>query len=534
MSRKSYNNTGKLFRFILKRDKIRILLWIIGITAITVIVAQAYTELFTVKQEILTFAETMKNPAMTAMVGPGYGLDNYTIGAMMAHQMLLFTAIIVAIMSIFLVVRHTRSDEENGRIEVIRSLPVGRLSNAASTILFSFVVNILLGTAVCFGLYFLGIESIDLNGSLLYGAVLAVTGIFFSAVTALFVQLSENTRRVMGFSFAFLGIAYLLRAVGDVSSEALSWFSPLGWVLRTQVYVNNYWWPLAITAGTAVIITVIAFYLNSIRDLESGLMPTKSGRKTASPFLQNTTGLALRLQRTGIISWAAALLILGLSYGSVLGDVDSFLNSIDMYKRVFIIAEGVPLATQFVVTLMKIISIISTIPVLLFILKLKSEEFKNRTEHLLARAVSRTELMAGYLLISFLASFIMLILSVIGLWSAGIAVMEDPISFSIVFNSAVVYLPAIWVMIGLAVLLIGYLPQRANLTWVYLGYSFFVVYLGQLIQIPEWMVKLSPFGNIPQIPIADMNFSNLLLLTIIAAVLTITGFIGYNHRDIKG
>ena len=35
-------------------------------------------------------AETMKNPAVTVMLGPGYGLDN-TDGAMMSHFMLLYS-----------------------------------------------------------------------------------------------------------------------------------------------------------------------------------------------------------------------------------------------------------------------------------------------------------------------------------------------------------------------------------------------------------------------------------------------------------
>ncbi|MDQ7862150.1 hypothetical protein RCO48_17630 [Peribacillus frigoritolerans] len=39
---------------------------------------------------------------------------------MMAHQMLLLTAMAVGIMSILLVTRHTRADEEDGRIEMIR------------------------------------------------------------------------------------------------------------------------------------------------------------------------------------------------------------------------------------------------------------------------------------------------------------------------------------------------------------------------------------------------------------------------------
>ena len=50
-----------------------------------------------------------------------------------------------------------------------------------------------------FGLYALGIESMDLEGSLLYGAALGATGIFFTAVTAIFAQLSENSEGRLGY-----------------------------------------------------------------------------------------------------------------------------------------------------------------------------------------------------------------------------------------------------------------------------------------------------------------------------------------------
>ena len=77
--------------------------WIVFVVAITLVIAVSFTDLYDNKAERQAIAETMHNPALTAMVGKGYGLNDYTFGAMMAHQMLLFTAIVVAIMSILLV-----------------------------------------------------------------------------------------------------------------------------------------------------------------------------------------------------------------------------------------------------------------------------------------------------------------------------------------------------------------------------------------------------------------------------------------------
>lgn len=91
-----------------------------------------------------------------------------------------------------------------------------------------------------------------------------------------------------------------------------------------------------------------------------------------------------------------------------------------------------------------------------------------------------------------------------------------------------------WIMVGLAVLLIGFIPKLSSLTWAYLGYSFFVVYLGDMLQLPDWLAKLSPFGHIPQVPIEEVRLSTMVILIIIAILSIVAGFIGYNKRDIYG
>lgn len=67
----------------------------------------------------------MESPTAQVVTGPGYGLDDYTFGAMLANELLSWLAIVVALMSIFLVVRHTRTEEETGRSELVRASVVG-------------------------------------------------------------------------------------------------------------------------------------------------------------------------------------------------------------------------------------------------------------------------------------------------------------------------------------------------------------------------------------------------------------------------
>src|SRR5690554_2417035 len=218
---REFSNTRALSLFILRRDRVRLVVWILSISIFVIAIAAILPDLYTTFEERQVMAEAMENPAVTFMLGPGYGLDNYTDGAMMAHFMLAFTAIAVGIMSILLTTKNTREDEEEGRIEMIRSLPVGFLSPLAATFLIAVFTNIVLALAVGFGLYALGLESMDLAGSLLYGAAIGAIGICFAAITGLLAQLTTNARSTIGYSFAFLIIAYLIRGVGDIDNEIL-------------------------------------------------------------------------------------------------------------------------------------------------------------------------------------------------------------------------------------------------------------------------------------------------------------------------
>lgn len=532
--KKMFQHTDKLFLFILRRERIRLPIWLLALLFITILTANAFTDLYQTENERQAIAETMKNPAMIAMVGPGFGLDNYTAGPMMAHQMLLFTAIVVGIMSILLTTYHTRADEEEGRLELVRSHPVGRLANIGATIFAFSGVFVGLALLIGFGLATLQIDSIDLQGSLLYGTALGTTGIFFTAVTLLSAQFMESARGTVGLSISILLLSYLVRAIGDVRNEILSWFSPFGWVVRTEVYVSNQWWPVLLLLGFSIVLIVLSFILQSVRDLESGLIPSKLGRTRASHFLKGPLGLALRLQRISIIAWTIGMFVLGASYGSVFGDLESFFSENETIRQLLTAVKGESLTEQFLSMLMSVISMICTIPPLLFILKMKGEEKANRVEHFISHAVSRTRVIVSYLFISLFFSAFMLIVSIFGLWLSAASVTEEMISFSTMATAGIVYLPAIAVLIGITIFFIGFAPKFTSFIWLYLGYSFFVVYLGGIMKLPEWLKALSPFGHIPQLPVEEFDALSITVLLCLAMVGMCFGVIGYNKRDLQG
>ncbi len=534
LKRDSFLGTGILSKFIVRRDRIRLLIWLFGLAIFVAVLVPVFEDILLVSSDMTAIIETMKNPAMIAIVGPVYGEANYTLGAAYANYMLVFSAMFAGVMNIFLVSRHTRQDEELGRMEIIRSLQVGRLSNLASTLLVALIANVLLSILCFAGLYLLRGEGMSFMGCVIFGASMGVVGMFFAASTAVFCQLTSNNRTAMGLSFGFFMFLYVLRGIGDVSNETLSLISPLGLILRTENFVNDYFWPIAVVKVITIVLILFALWLNGNRDLGSGLLPERQGRRHASSLLSSNLGLAIKLLRTSFIVWGLTLFILAGMYGSVFGDLEGYLNSSDILRSMFEQMGSTASFTQlFTTMLMSIMSVISTVPVLNFMNRLSTEEKNGYTEHILSKSVSRYSQMLSYLIIALIASVVYQLLSAYGFWSVGSMVLEDIAPLSEFIKASLLYLPAVWVMIGLSALLIGVLPRITSLIYVYLGYSFLVVYLGKLLDIPSWTLSLTPFGSIPAYPIEEVNWNKLIILVVISVFLTIIGFISYRKRDIK-
>ena len=531
--RGNFDHSGRLVRFILRRERMTSSLWIVILAFFSIMIAPAIGNMFDAVARA-TFAETLNNPAMIAMMGPVYGVENYTSGAMFSNAMLLWVIIAAAVMNIFLVVRHTRGDEEKGRAEVVRSLPTGRLANLNATMITAVIVNAALALLTGVGIAVMGLESMDLAGSILYGVVVGVSGLFFASITALFSQLSSSSRGATGLSFVALFVIYMMRAAGDMNSEALSLASPMGLAQRAQIYVGNYWWPVFILLIETAVVVVIAFALNAVRDMDQGFIHARPGRKEASSLLRSPFGLTFRLSRNTLIAWVIGIFVLGASYGSILGDIDTFVANSDFYSQVVGSNPNFTTAQMFVSMVTSIISLFALVPVLLAALKLRNEEKEGRAEHTLSRVVSRLKYLSGYTILAFITSILVQCATAIGIYSAGVSVLPDPgdLTLGYLLKANLVYLPAIWVMIGVAVLLIGVLPKATPVIWGYFGFTFFAVFMGRIPDvIPGWLKNITPFGYVPQLPVDSINYTTLAILTVIAIGLTAAGFVFYRKRD---
>jgi len=556
----NFDNSFILTRFMLRRERIISSVWIVVLVFVVVGLVPGMQAALDPESRA-SLMPMLEMPAMIAMIGPAYAADYDTFGPLYSTFMLLFTAFTVGIMNIFLVVRHTRADEEKGRYEVVRSLPTGRLATLNAAMITAVIVNAVMSIAIGLGMYALGDESMDFNGSMLWGASLGAVGLVFAALSAVFCQLSASSRSASGYSFTALFILYILRAPGDMNAdlESLAIISPLGLVLRTKAYMTDHWWPIFLMLGTAIVISIVAYRLNYSRDIEQGLIPARAGRAHGSFLLRTPSGLTFKLLKTSLIVWVVGLLSLAAAYGTILDGVDDFIANNEMYQQLMLGPAGVEFlegmtpeesaaamreavnATGYTLPQLytsmtnSMMGMLSMVPLLLFILKAKSEERDIRSELILATPVSRNKYLAGFAVIAFVSAVIMQLTLAIGMYSMALSVLPDvsELSLGYLLEANLVIVPALWVMVGAAILLVGLLPKATGAVWGYFGYTFLIIFVGRLDIFPEVMSRLTPFGYVPQLPMDETNFLTLGLLTAVAAVLTFAGFIFYGKRDVN-
>jgi len=528
-----FKNWLKLLGFTLRRDRFMLPAWMIGVVLFSAGFTPFFESMMGTKQEAQVMFETMKSPAMVAMCGKVYGTEP-TIGLMTSIFMLVWSAVLIGVMNIFLVARHTRKDEEDGRLEVIKSLPVGKSANLLSITKTAFIANLLIAVMIGGFLVACNIKTVDAAGSFVYGASIGVFGLFMAAMTALIAQLSSTSKGTIGLSMFLLGILYLMRAAGDLHSETLARISPLGMVQRTESFINNYVWPLLVVLGLSIIVFIISFALNYSRDFGQGLVPARGGRAHAGKMLGGEFGLALRLCRGVLIAWATSIFVLSAAYGSVFGDLQNFYKTNDLFKMMM----GTPgikekdMIDPIVSMLTIIMAIIVTIAVVAILFKIKGEENSSRLEQVYSKSVSRVSNFLSYIIISSVGAAVMLFLVGFGMWVTSQSVMKNPVSLIFMTKCAMCHLPAVLAIIGFGALLIGLIPKLTMVVYAYIGYSFLAVYMGALIKMPDWAIHISPFGIIPRYPEDDYTFWPAFGLSLAFVVLSIAGLICYRRRNI--
>lgn len=519
-----------LVRLILRRDRVHLPLWIVGVGGMIAISALTVPTVYNTPDKIAGYAATVgTSPVSYLMSGRQAAID--TIGGITANEVSQVAQLGVSLMVMFQVVRHTRAEEESGRAELLRSTVLGRHAATLAGLGYAVLTASAIGGLTAGTMLAAGLDPV---GSLTYGGGLTLLGICYAAVALVAAQLSTSARGALGLAGAAIAVGYLVRGIGAMQDNALVWLSPFGWAQLMNAFGAERWWPaIPLVVATAGLLG-LAGYLTAHRDFGGGLLQPRRGHPRASPALGTAFGLAWRLQRGFFLGWAVGLLLLALIYGAVIPTIPDLVKSnptIGTYMGISTDAQQA-LIDAFLRYIFVFMAVVSTGFAVSSVLRLRSEEEAGRAETVLATAIPRSRWVGATVAVAGLGSFVLALLMGAGLalgYATGMGEWDKALGQ---IAGQMAYLPGVLVVAAFAVAVAGLFPRRSLLAWVLVAAVFFQTMLGDSLRLPDVVDAVSPFWHLPGVPAEPFDPLPALVEILVAAVLVGLGLWGYRRRDI--
>jgi ABC-2 type transport system permease protein len=507
------------------------MVWVVAITVMTLASAASLPAIYPTQRAVEGYVQLFgDNPTLVAFAGPGYGFDDPSLGLVLVNETQLNAMIALALMSIFLVNRNTRAEEESERADLVRASVVGRHAPAAAAAAIVGGANILIGLLCALGFIALDYE---VAGSLALAGSLTCAGLVFAGIAAVAAQLTSSGRATLGLASGVLGVAFAIRAIGDVADNGLSWLSPIGWAQAVRAYADERWWALGLCLVAFVGLLLGAFWLSTRRDLGAGILPQRLGRAHADRWMTTPVGFAFRLQRGALLGWAVALFLMGFLYGSIANDIEQMIEENPVAAEMFTAQTGASLTDQFLAVALAQLALMAAACGIAATLRLATEESTGRAEPILAGPTPRTRWASSHVLVAAAGSLFALLAAGFGAGLSYALVIGEAGQIPRLVGSALVIYPGVLVLTGVAVALFGAFPAVARTAWAALAVVFVTGYLGDLFKFPDWVRWISPFEHIPALPAEGFAVLPLLLLSLVAAALIAVGTGAFSARDLR-
>ncbi len=518
---------GRLLRVNLKRDRWLLLWWGLGGMLLYVSQAISVDGLYATQAEFDRAAASMQNnAALIAMAGPARALN--TVGGQVTWQATAFGAIVAGLMSMFIIGRHTRGEEESGRDELLRAAAVTGAAPMIAALLTALIANLLLGVLVSVSLILYPLAAAD---SIALGLGLTLVGLVFSGTALLAAQLTTTTRAMYGLCGVFIAVAYVLRAVGDVGNAAFSWVSPIGWYQGMHAFSGLRWWPALLLLVAAAAATLSAYAVFGMRDFGSGVFAARSGPAHAGRSLVGGPGLAWRLHRGPILGWAIGLFLTGLAYGSMGTDVADLIGESQTSRDLFVQTSG-DLVDGFYATALLLLALIASGYAISASQRPRGEEEAGRVESLLATALSRRDWLLGHVAATLLGVVVVVLAGGWGI-GTGYALVTGDTGALVRFPVGILgYVAPVLVLSALGRLLYGLSPRLGVLAWLSLAFAVVVMLFGDLFRLPQWLQDLSPFEHLALVPAEPFRWPPVLALLAVAGLVSVAGQWAFARRDV--
>ena len=480
------------------------------------------------------FAMFMDNPAMRMMQGVPNALES--AGGFTVWDGGWIIQLLVAVWALLTTSRLLRGEEDVERTDLVLAGPVRATHATALPLVVMAAAASLIGVAATVTMLASGT---GLRGSALLGLGLAGVTATFAAVAAVTSQLVDVRRRAAALAAGALGVAYVLRMVGN-STDARSWMrwtTPLGWMDELKPYGDPDLRALLPILIVPVLLAALAMTLRARRDVGGALLATDAGRKPRLRLLGSPTAFAWRSNRAVLLGWILGLGAYAAVMGALISTMIDWLAQDQSYQKIMAdLGLDQAMTTQgFLAVLGVMLGVAVALQVAWRMGAARAEEEAGRAEAILARPVSRLRWLGGHALLSLLGGGLLLAAMGTTLWLGVVASGSDEISWDNAMRAVLNALPVVVLIGGLAVLTFGLLPRLTvaiPVTVTVVGYL--VTLLGPALSWPAWVLNLSPFTHLALVPAAPWGATAGIVMMCLALVFLGVGLLAFHRRDIIG
>lgn len=536
-----FHGVKTLVQLILRRDRLKLPLWTLGIVASLLSMVPLLQQTYGDEKSLGTLYQTFSlNSAGLFLTGP---MNMPTLGGLMTIETLIWWGLIIAFVNTFFITRHTRHNEEIGAQELILSGQTHRSSALTSSLLVAAALNIVIGLSLGLGLSLFG--DIWGNGSgWLYGFGMAVFGILWASIAAIVVQLVQSGRSANSLLAGLVGLGFLLRGIGDFMGTTASngilqpsWvslLSPFGWLQRSNPLTAPNWAALIAPILISALFILVAYTLLSRRDIGLGILPARLGKKRATALLKAPFGLSIYLQRNIFIGWSFGILSMAAVIGLLVSSMTKVYGSSENLKAMITSMGGEgALVPSFLSAMLSILAIMTASYLVHGISRQRSEEVSGHLENLLSTRLSRLRWSLSHILITLISGLVLLALT--GSIMAICVNISSDFTVSILDYAlaGVAFFPALLFFAGLYMLCFGLIPRLSGMVaWLYFGIAIFMSWLAPLLQIDDKYMRISVFHHIPSLPLEAFDWPKITVIVLISLLAILVGLAFFRRRNI--
>ncbi|MET7401968.1 hypothetical protein ABZS66_51645 [Dactylosporangium sp. NPDC005572] len=522
-----------LVRLMVHRHRVLLASWSVLLVALAGATVSAYRSTYPTAEQRRLAVELAQHNAATVLL---YGNlpDPGTPAQMFAWEIGAFATILAAVMAVLVAVALTRSAEDDGTLELVRSCGVAPRVPLWSALAILAVVAAVLaaGCTGAAGLHAGRVDGVTWSGAAAFGSVVGVTFLLVAVLTAGLAQVVSTAGGARTTGLAAVGAAFVVRSIADTRHlDWLNWFSPLGLRAGVRPFTGDRWWVLAAYGGLTVVLAWLATVLHRRREYRAGLVRPRDRRDTRLN-IRSSLGLAARLARRPVAAWTVAVAAVGTLFSAMGSGVVDLSRRDDVGGFLGAQLGGSDPVAGYLAYSATIVGILASTYAVGSVLRSRHDEAAGLTDHVLATGVRRWQPLAAQVAVTALGSGAVLVAT--GALNALVApsVIDGTDVAGRSFGYITGQWPATMVMAGWTALLVGWWPRLTSLAWLPLVASATLALLGPLLGVPADVRALGIFQHVPDVAGPDPDVRALAVLLACAAAAALSGVVGTVRRDV--